>query len=146
MKPFAGLGAQMALIDQCLNQGRNLAIALDLWSQVSEHRRLDIQASKVMNFQRPDCSQAEAHAIAESIVDFFCAGQALIEQIPHFPLNCHLNAVDEKARQLFAQPERLLANVFHQGHGRSCRLLMGAWCWNDLHERYQVRGIKPVRH
>ena len=70
MKPFAGFRSQMALIDQRLYQGGNLAIALNLRSQVPEHGRLDIQASKVVNFQGPDCSQAEAHTITESFINF----------------------------------------------------------------------------
>jgi hypothetical protein len=42
MKTFTGLGAQMSLINQPLNQGRNLAIAFNLRSQISEHGRLDV--------------------------------------------------------------------------------------------------------
>jgi hypothetical protein len=77
--------------------------------KVFEYTRLNIQAAKVMDLERPNRREAKPHAPANCRINVFHARDAPIDQIPHFAHHRHLDAIDQEAGQLLPDANRLFS-------------------------------------
>ena len=71
MEAATTLRAQMSLIYQILNDLRDLRAAADFRDEIAVNGGLDVQATKIVNFQRAECSESEPDAGSHGGINVF---------------------------------------------------------------------------
>src|SRR5215213_1854132 len=125
-------------VDGLLNGFGNFRARCDLRGEISVNGGLNVETAEVMDHQRTESREPEAHTATDGSVDVLDRGDAAIQEIPDFALHRDLDSVDQKSRQFLVDANGEFARPAQEGQRRfdglfrRLRAADNLYRWNDV--------------
>ena len=124
---------------------RGLLAARELGPEIRGHRGMDVEPGEIHRLERPDSRPAGTEAVDDGAVDVLERADARVHEGVGLPQERVLQPIDDEARDVAPDDDRLLAQLVHPVHERVHRRRGGLLGAHDLDQLDELRRVQPVQ-